>query len=305
MHVYHYAPYEPSAFGRLMGRHATREAEVDALFRGDHFVDLYHVVHQALLAGVERYSIKNLEPLYGFTRVVPLESARFGLRAMERCLETGVGDIPADVSRVVAGYNQDDCVSTLRLRDWLEGIRAAEVARGVDVPRPVPEESKASEKVDAKARRVEELRGQLLAGVSEEKVERSDEQQARWLLAYMLDWHRREDKAAWWEYFRLKDLPEEDLYDERQALAGLEFVGRVEEVKNERTGKPTGSVIDRYRYPPQEMEIRDTDALKTGDGKKWADMNQGGPRGPHHRREEGTLAGRRPPHLGLLFRHPG
>ena len=51
-------------------------------------------------------------------------------------------------------------------------------------------------------------------------------------------------------------------------------MGRVEEVKNERTGKPTGSVIDRYRYPPQEMEIRDTDALKTSDGKKWADMTK-------------------------------
>jgi predicted RecB family nuclease len=33
MHVYHYAPYEPSAFKRLMGRHATREAEVDRMLR--------------------------------------------------------------------------------------------------------------------------------------------------------------------------------------------------------------------------------------------------------------------------------
>lgn len=272
MHVYHYAPYEPSAFSRLAGRHAARENELDALFRGGHFIDLYGIVRQALLAGVERYSIKNLEPLYGFTRAVPLESARFGLRAMERCLETGVGDVPAEVSRVVEGYNQDDCVSTLRLRDWLEGIRAAEVARGVVVPRPAPEDSGPSEKVDAKAKRVEELRGQLLAGVSEEKGARSDEQQARWLLAYMLDWHRREDKAAWWEYFRLRDLPEEDLFDERQAVAGLEFVGRVSEVKHKKTGKPTGSGVDRYRYPAQEMEMRPGDMLKTSDGEGFGEL---------------------------------
>jgi len=37
-------------------------------------------------------------------------------------------------------------------------------------------------------------------------AERTAEQHARWLLAYVLDWHRREDKAAWWEYFRLCDL---------------------------------------------------------------------------------------------------
>ena len=66
MHVYHYSPYEPSAFKRLMGRYATREDELDKLLRGGRFVDLYGVVRQGLRAGVERYSIKNLEPLYGF-----------------------------------------------------------------------------------------------------------------------------------------------------------------------------------------------------------------------------------------------
>jgi uncharacterized protein len=265
MHVYHYAPYEPSAFGRLMGRHATREAEVDALFRGGHFIDLYGVVRQALLAGVERYSIKNLEPLYAFNRVMPLESARSGLRAMERGLETGVTSIPGEVRSVVLGYNQDDCVSTLRLRDWLEGLRADQIARGVPVPRPRPEEPRPSDKVDEKAKRVEELRSRLLEGVPAEREARSEEQHARFLLAYMLDWHRREDKAAWWEYFRLKDLPAEDLFEERQAVSGLEFLERVEEIKNQK-GRPTGSVVDRYGYPRQEMEMRRGDDLKTSHG---------------------------------------
>ena len=35
IHIYHYAPYEPTALSRLMGRHATREDEVDQLLRGD------------------------------------------------------------------------------------------------------------------------------------------------------------------------------------------------------------------------------------------------------------------------------
>ena len=33
MHVYHYATYEPTTLARLMGSHATREAEVDDLLR--------------------------------------------------------------------------------------------------------------------------------------------------------------------------------------------------------------------------------------------------------------------------------
>jgi predicted RecB family nuclease len=265
MHVYHYAPYEPSAFKRLMGRHVLRQSAIDALLRGGHFVDLYAIVTQSLLAGVERYSIKNLEPLYGFKRAVPLEDARGGLRAMERCLETGVPEIDAAVRDTVQGYNEDDCVSTLRLRDWLERLRAAEIANGVEIPRPAPEESDASDKVDERARRVDALRTRLLDGVPAEPSARSEDQQARWLLAYMLDWHRREDKAAWWEYFRLRDMPDDDLYDERQAVAGLEFVERAEERRNKK-GVPSGPVVDRYQYPAQEMEMRVGDTLKSKAG---------------------------------------
>ena len=60
MHVYRYAPYEPSAFKRLMGRYATRERELDKLLRAGRFVDLYAVVRQGVRAGIKRYSIKSL-----------------------------------------------------------------------------------------------------------------------------------------------------------------------------------------------------------------------------------------------------
>ncbi len=269
MHIYHYGHYEPTNFKKLMGRHATRGEKVDELLRGGHFIDLLEVVRQGLIAGVESYSIKQLEPLYGFVREVPLETARSGLRQMERGLETGILDMPAEVRDIVAGYNQDDCVSTLRLRDWLEGLRAAAIANGADLPRPEPGESKASEKVSEKAKRVEARRAELLAGVPAERADRSAEQQARWLLAYMLDWHAREGKASAWEYFRLRDMPEEDLIEERQALSGLKFVKHVGVVMSPRTGKPTSYVIHRYQYPDQEMEIRAKDELKTRVGKAF------------------------------------
>ena len=80
MHVYHYAPYEPAALKRLMGRHASREREIDRMLRAGLFVDLYAVVKQALRASVESYSIKDLEPLYGFSRSVALPDARTHLR---------------------------------------------------------------------------------------------------------------------------------------------------------------------------------------------------------------------------------
>lgn len=273
MHVYHYAPYEPSAFKRLMGRYATREQELDKMLRAGRFVDLYAIVRQGVIAGIERYSIKSLEIFYGFDRAVELDDANRCLRVMEYGLESNCPDtVPNEARDVVEGYNKDDCVSTLRLRSWLESLRAQLETSGVTVPRPAPEVGDASEKQDERAARVSALRARLLADVPPGPADQSEEQHARWLLAYMLDWHRREDKAEWWEYFRLRELPEEDLFDEPQAVAGLVLVKRLGAVPNKRTGKPTGSVVDRYQYPIQEMEIGRKSELKLQNGIKFGEI---------------------------------
>jgi predicted RecB family nuclease len=255
-HIYHYAPYEPSAFKRLMGRYATKERELDRLLRAGRFVDLYHVVRQAIIAGVERYSIKNLEVFYGFDRDVDLAVARRNLHIVEQGIELDTMHIvPQEVLDAVEGYNRDDCVSTLKLRNWLEGLRSEAIAEGIDVPRPVPGDSEPSKELSEREKEVELLRGRLIEGISDDPAERTNEEQARWLVAYMLDFHRREDKVTWWEYFRLSDLPEDDLKEEPAAIAGVEFVERLGFTIG-KTGKPTKTVIDRYRYPAQEMEIK-------------------------------------------------
>lgn len=259
MHVYHYAPYEPGAFKRLMGRHATREADVDRMLRAGLFVDLYAVVKHSVRASVETYSIKDLEPFYGFTRDVPLSDARINLRVVERALElSAVAAIPAEVPGAVEGYNRDDCLSALRLRDWLEQLRASVEAGGTPVPRPDTKDGTTPEKLDDRARRVQALMTALTADVPVERGQRDDEQQGRWLLAHLLDWHRREAKAPWWEFFRLRDLSEDELLAEKAALSGLQFVARV--------GGTTKSPIDRYSYPLQDTEVSAGDALHLPDG---------------------------------------
>jgi len=64
LHIYHYAAYETTAVKRLMGKYATREAQVDDLLRHDVFVDLYAVVRQGLVIGTPSYSLKEIERLY-------------------------------------------------------------------------------------------------------------------------------------------------------------------------------------------------------------------------------------------------
>ena len=90
-----------------------------------------------------------------------------------------------------------DVVSNARLRDWLETLRG-ELARttGQEVPRPADRAAEAPDALTEAAAEVEALGVTLTADVPADPADRSDEQQARWLLAQLLSWHRRESKAT-------------------------------------------------------------------------------------------------------------
>ena len=264
-HVYHFGHYEASTFKRLVGRHATRADELDRLLRSKRLIDLYAVVRQALRAGVESYSIKQLEQFYDFTRDVPLGDASAHLRAIELALESGApATIPPEARDSVRGYNRDDCRSTAALRSWLERLRAGLESAGTPVARPEGKPPEPPKKVNELEAQQEAVRTALLGGLAPEAHDPAHADHPRWLLAHLVGWHRREDKAQYWERYRLNDLAEEELLDERQALSGLEFVERVREVLHKTTQKPTGSVVDRYRYPAQDVEIRKGKLLMSG-----------------------------------------
>jgi AAA domain/RNase_H superfamily len=249
MHVYHYAPYEPTAIKHLAGRHGVCAAEVDEWLRAGLLVDLYRAVRQGLRASVESYSIKKMEPFYGFTRTVPLRDATSSLQAFETVL--ALGDDPTEAREIlqtIADYNRDDCLSTWRLREWLETLRAELEARlQTSIPRPQLKSGAPHEELEAKLTEIAILKGRLVTGLPEEQNEWTEEQRARWLLAQLLEWHRREAKSMWWEYYRLCSLSDEELIEDKNALGGLEYVGVAEETKT--------SFIHRYEFPIQDHSI--------------------------------------------------
>jgi predicted RecB family nuclease len=252
LHIYHYAPYEPTALKRLMGRYGTREAEVDRLLRKGVLVDLLRVVRQSLRASVESYSIKKMEAFYGFVREIDLRDAGSSIVAFEDWLELGEGDRPASnhLDRIER-YNRDDVISNLELRDWLEGLRLEFTAMtGLELPRPIARDAELPAELTEAQARTEAL-VQRLAGpdvVPTDPAERTEAQQATWLLAQLLGWHRREDKSMWWEFHRLMDLTPEQLIDEDDPIGGLEPVGPIGELK-------TGKQVWRYRFPDQDYDL--------------------------------------------------
>ena len=257
-HVYHFGAYEPAALKRLAARHATRGAELDQLLRGRRFVDLHAVVREAFRIGVERYGLKELEALHGFQRRLDLRDAAVARRDLELAIELGSVDAIGDETRErVAVYNGDDCLSTESLRGWLERKRDEVLALGENIARPVLGELTPSEEVGARDQRIEALRQALLQGLPSDPEARTADERAYALLAAMLGYYRQEGKNAWWEFFRLRDLPNDEHLDEREMLGGLEFVEQLPRQGRERNARC------RFRFPAQET------AIDVGRGVVW------------------------------------
>src|SRR6266403_108331 len=159
MHVYHFGAYEPGALKRLMGMYATREDEIDRLLRAGVMVDLHQAYKQGVRASVEEYSLKTVEAFYGFERETPLEASRAAMRYVEHRLELGWGDeeLPQRERETMEGYNAEDCFSTAKLRDWLEGERQKLEALGIVVPRLYVKDAEPSERLQKKLDLVAEL----------------------------------------------------------------------------------------------------------------------------------------------------
>ena len=200
-----------------------------------------------------------MEKFCDYQRRVPLAEANQARHFVEHQLELIPSPTLTDEARaVVEGYNEDDCQATERLRGWFEGLRAGLIESGSDIPRPAAKDASPSEELTSQQQRVAALFDALTRGLPAEPKDRTAEQGARWLLAHALDWHRREEKVKWWEFFRMKDLSEEDLYDEKTAVAGLTLRQRMPKMSPKERAP-----IDQYHYPSQECAIRAGDTLYT------------------------------------------
>ena len=225
---------------------------MDRLLRGGVFVDLYRSVRQGIRASVESYSIKRLEPLYTFDREIDLRDAGTSIAEFETWLELGQGDEREELLTRIEEYNKDDCLSTLHLRDWLEGQRD-ELERdiGNGLPRPTvpePEETEDSEAQKA----VNALVDSLISGLPESTDHMTDSQHGQWLLAQLLNWHRRENRSFWWRYFYLvNELTDAERREEPDALAELTLESQWAD-----PAPRARSTIYRFRFPPQDHAIR-------------------------------------------------
>jgi predicted RecB family nuclease len=211
MHVYHYASYEITALKRLMGRYGTREAELDDLLRRGVFVDLFKVVRNGLRASRPGYGLKEMESFLDFHRQAEVRDGGTSIVMFEDWMQTREQALLDQI----AAYNEEDCVATLLLRNWLLERRAEALHQFGSFPTPEPIEPKLAppEKVERAALR------QALLEAGED------------LAAQLLDYHDRERKPVWWAFYDRLEMTPEQLVEDADSIGGLVVSGAPEPVK--------------------------------------------------------------------------
>lgn len=237
--VYHYAPYETVALKRLAMRYATMEAELDQMLRDQRFVDLYKVARQAIRASTESYSLKDLEKIYWGSREGEVTNAGDSIVQYERWRELG----DAGILDAICRYNENDVVSTARLRDWLEDLRPAGAGYGLSEIDPEVDGSAPDDRALARGA-FEQKRRELAAGVRASMV---GDAAVRDLLAELLWFHQRAQKPVWWEIFDRQTWTNDELTEDPESLGGLRLESQVQDKR---------SYVATYRCPPQDTRLK-------------------------------------------------
>jgi uncharacterized protein len=246
MHIYHYGHYEVTRLQKLMGKYGSRELEVDALLRGQVFVDLFKIVKTSLRIGEPSYSIKYVEHLYKEARSGQVATASESVVQYQNWLDARDGDTYRS-SAILAGiraYNEEDCVSTWELVNWLRKLQAQEGIKYIPPPPPAVHEDDEDESGTSAASpraRAAQLANELLATA----IDEPDKKRAARLelFAWLLEFHWREARPVFWAMYARHEMTEEQLFDDIDCLAGLE-----------RTDKPPSkparwkASIYQYRY---------------------------------------------------------
>ena len=270
-YIYHYASYEETALKRLAlqygcpkkqvdaikrlaQQHGTRENQVDDLLRDRKLVDLYKVVREAVRTSEPRYSLKNLETFFAEKRTQAIADGGNSIVVFERWLALRDDRLLKQIEE----YNAFDCRSTMLCRDWLVGLRPSEVEWFDPATEAAADEA---ERAREERRRIDDLeidalRAALLDGAGDDR----DELTWRELLGHLLEYHRREARREWWEYFKRREMRTEELIDDASCLGGLTVDTSILERMDKR------SRVVTLRFPDQDTKLSIGPAVRADTG---------------------------------------
>lgn len=133
LHIYHYGSYETVVLSEIALRFGYGEQTLADWIEQGLFVDLLPVVKGSIRSSQPGYGLKKIEPLYmgdelRTGQVMDGAASVAGYQRFSELRAAGRLDEAGAVLDALADYNRYDCVSTLRLREWLRSLTPGRAA---------------------------------------------------------------------------------------------------------------------------------------------------------------------------------
>ncbi|MDP7580654.1 MAG: TM0106 family RecB-like putative nuclease [Nitrospinota bacterium] len=230
-HVYHYHDYEIQALDELTAKYNIKNKALDDLLRLGKFVDLYKVVREGVQVSEDSYSLKNLEKFYNFNRLGNVLTAE---ESIDSYVKYTISKDKKILDEIVS-YNEQDCLSTLKLRDWLLDRR--------------PDNSKW---FVADKEEVEKLEWEEKIIDYEKRINKAKlEEGLKTMLSNILGFHRRENRPVWRALIARRSKTIDELIDDPESIGGMTMIEKAYQLKK--------SYVYTYKFPPQEYKLQKGD----------------------------------------------
>src|SRR5205823_5820518 len=179
---------------------------------------------------VPGYGLKEIEAFLNFKRDAEIRDGASSIVEYERYVQTG----DQAILDAIAAYNEEDCVATRVLRDWLLERREEAIGRFGALQAPKVKEGKppTPEKLER-----ERLRDEL---------DQSGDP-ALELAAGLIHYHERERKPVWWAVFDRAEMTPGQLLEDRESIGLVTPVGEPEKVDR--------SLRHTFTFPAQEHKL--------------------------------------------------
>lgn len=221
LHIYHFASYEVTTIKRLMQQFASRESKVDDLLRNQVFVDLYKVVRQGLVLGTPSYSLKEVERLYMEDREGAVTTSGGSIVAYHNWIESGQSEDwrQSAILKEIRDYNEVDCISTLKLAEYLRKLQVKSGITFVEQEKDSPKNNNTDKGNPNEA--ASKLAEKLQAKLESDAVEDDERRRVQQLLSWLVEFHWREARPVFWRKFAREGMTESELIDDFDCLGGL------------------------------------------------------------------------------------
>jgi len=245
-HIYHYAPYEKRAIRELATVYSSEfpkgDIVNDNLLRKEKYVDLFAIAKQSIRTSERDMSLKSIEKFYEFKRKADIVKADDSVAKYDNWITTKNEKYKQDI----IDYNEEDCVSTYYLREFLVKNKPETIDWFVKSEEIKKEPSKYRRKIPNALSREEvevDLNNRL------EKKKNKNNKNLVDQLKNFIGFHWKSIKPEYWDVFDKAEKTHLELEDDTECIANCVLISDKPKVTDE-------GIIYSYRFNDQNYKLK-------------------------------------------------